>query len=77
MSITDAARELLEKGFVITFHNGIKVCGKAKYHALTEVRVAYTDGLWSGSGLTKDMTLCRKDSASSLDELLTYFLSQS
>lgn len=78
MNTTEAAKELLDRGFFITFHSDVKVCAKAKYFSFEEIRVAFESGTWYGSGYkvgSKELT--KKDNASSLDELLSFFISDS
>lgn len=76
MNTTEAAKLLLEKGFVITYYSNDKVCGKAKNLSFEQIRIGYEDGIWFGSGYKAEgEPLYRRDKACSIEEMLLFFMS--
>jgi hypothetical protein len=72
--LIEAARELLENNYRITYHSDQKIAASKKIDGFTEIRVAYDGDRWCGSGILPNGNLVRVPDATSLDSVVKKLL---
>lgn len=72
--LIEAARELLENNYRITYNSDQKIAASKKIDGFTEIRVAYNGDRWCGSGILPNGNLVRVDDAPSLDSVVRRLL---
>jgi len=72
--LLEAAKELLENNYRITYNSDQKIAASKKIDGFTEIRVAYNGDRWCGSGILPNGNLVRVADAPSLDRLVKRLL---